>query len=147
MRVVAAPNPYKGSLAAPLAAGAIKRGVLEVWRDAEVLEVPVADGGEGTVDALVAAHGGDRVTTTVEGPLGDPVEASFGLIDGGRTAVVELAAASGLPLLPEDRRDPRLTSTFGFGQLLEAARRPGAGRPIAGSRGPGHQARRAGGGP
>ncbi|MBJ7612582.1 MAG: glycerate kinase [Candidatus Nephthysia bennettiae] len=132
MRIVAAPNPYKGSLTAPVAAGAIKRGVLEVWRDAEVLEVPVADGGEGTVDALVAAHGGERVTVTVEGPLGDPVEASFGLIDGGRTAVVELAAASGLPLVPPGRLDPRTASTYGFGQLLEAARKRAVTRVIAG---------------
>jgi glycerate kinase len=94
--------------------------------------VPVADGGEGTVDALVAAHGGERVAGTVEGPLGDPVEASFGLIDGGRTAVVELAAASGLPLVPPGRLDPRSASTYGFGQLLEAARKRAVTRVIAG---------------
>jgi glycerate kinase len=132
MRVVAAPNPFKGSLTAPMAAGAIKRGVLEVWRDAEVLEVPVADGGEGTVDALIAAHGGERITVTVEGPLGDPVEAAFGLIDQGGTAVVELAAASGLPLVPPGRRNPGSASTYGFGQLLDAARRRGVSRIVAG---------------
>ena len=132
MRVVAAPNPYKGSLSAPEAAAAIRRGVLRVWSDAEVLEVPVADGGEGTVDALVAAHGGDLVTVTVEGPLGEPVEASFGLIDEGRTAVVELAAASGLPLVPRGHENPRIASTYGFGQLLEAARMRGVGHIIAG---------------
>lgn len=131
MRVVAAPNPFKGSLSAPEAAAAIKRGVLRVWSDAEVLEVPVADGGEGTVDALVAAHGGELVTVTVEGPLGEPVEAAFGLIDGGGTAVVELAAASGLPLV-RGREDPRNASTYGFGQLLEAARKRGVERIIAG---------------
>jgi len=97
-----------------------------------VLEVPVADGGEGTVDALVAAAAGERVAITVEGPLGDPVEASYGLIDSGRTAVVELASASGLPLVPKDLRDPRVTSTFGFGQLLDSARRKGVRRIIAG---------------
>ena len=132
MRVVAAPNPYKGSLSAPEAAAAIRRGVLRVWSDAEVLEVPVADGGEGTVDALVAAHGGDLVTVTVEGPLGEPVEASFGLIDEGRTAVVELAAASGLPLVSRGHENPRIASTYGFGQLLEAARMRGVGQIIAG---------------
>jgi glycerate 2-kinase len=99
---------------------------------AEVLEVPVADGGEGTVEALVAARGGELVTVRVRGPLGDPVDAEFGLIDGGRTGVVELAAASGLPLVPPDRRDPRVTSTYGFGELLEAARRRGVRRIIAG---------------
>jgi glycerate 2-kinase len=103
-----------------------------VHPDAEVLEVPVADGGEGTVDALVAAASGELVTVTVEGPLGDPVEAAFGLIEAGRTAVVELASASGLPLVPKDLRDPGVTSTFGFGQLLDAARRKGVTRIIAG---------------
>jgi glycerate kinase len=132
MRVVAAPNPYKGSLSAPEASAAIRRGVLRVWSDAEVLEVPLADGGEGTVEALVAANGGDLVTVTVEGPLGDPLEASFGLIDRGGTAVVELAAASGLPLVPRGHENPRKASTYGFGQLLEAARRRGVSRIIAG---------------
>lgn len=91
----------------------------------------MADGGEGTLEALVAARGGELVRVQVEGPLGEPLEAAFGLIEGGRTAVVELAAASGLTLVPPERRDPRFTSTYGFGQLLEAARRHGARRIIA----------------
>jgi glycerate 2-kinase len=132
VRFLAAPNPFKGSLGAPAAAHAIALGIRDAVPEAEVIEVPVADGGEGTVEALVSAAGGELVGVRVEGPLGDPVEASFGLIDGGRTAVVELASASGLPLLPEGRRDPRFTSTFGFGQLLEAARRRGVSRLIAG---------------
>jgi glycerate 2-kinase len=132
MKLVAAPNPFKGSLGAPAAAAAIALGVLDVFPDAEVLEVPVADGGEGTVEALVAARGGELVSAVVRGPLGDPVEATFGLIDGGGTAVVELAASSGLPLVPAERRDPRITSTYGFGQVLDAARRLGARRIIAG---------------
>ena len=132
MKIVAASNPFKGSLGAPAAARAIAEGVRRALPDAEVLEVPVADGGEGTVEALVAARGGEEVGVTVEGPLGDAIEATFGLIEEGRTAVVELAASSGLPLLPTDRRDPRLTSTYGFGQVLEAARRRGVRRIIAG---------------
>lgn len=132
MRLVAAPNPFKGSLGAPAAAAAIATGVRSVFADAHVLEVPVADGGEGTVDALVAARHGELVAVDVEGPLGEAVEAAFGLIDEGRTAVVELASASGLPLVPVERRDPRVTSTYGFGQLLEAARRRGVTRIIAG---------------
>jgi glycerate kinase len=132
LRFVAAPNPFKGSLGSPAAARAIALGLRDVFPEAEVDEVPVADGGEGTVEALVSARGGELVEVRVEGPLGDPVDAGFGLIDGGRTAVVELAAASGLPLLPPERRDPRLTSTYGFGQLLEAARRRGVARVIAG---------------
>lgn len=132
MKVVVAPNPFKGSLGAPEAARAMAEGVRDAFPQAEVVEVPVADGGEGTVEALVAAGGGELVTVTVEGPLGEPVEASFGLVDGGRTAVVELAAASGLPLLADHLRDPRITSTYGFGQLLEEARRRSVSRIIAG---------------
>lgn len=132
MKVVVAPNPFKGSLGAPAAARALAEGVYDAFPQAEVIEIPVADGGEGTVEALVAAGDGELATVTVEGPLGEPVEASFGLFDHGRTAVVELAAASGLPLLPAHRRDPRITSTYGFGQLLEEARRRGARRIIAG---------------
>jgi glycerate kinase len=132
MKVVAAPNPFKGSLGAAEAAAAIARGVRQVFATAEVLEVPVADGGEGTVEALVAAHGGRLVWETVEGPLGRPVSAALGLVDGGRTAVIELAAAAGLPLVPAAERDPRRASTYGFGQLLEAARRLGVERIITG---------------
>src|SRR5262249_7250104 len=132
VRVVAAPNPYKGSLGAPAAAHAMALGIRDVFRDAEVPEVPLADGGEGTVEALVAARGGELITVTVKGPLGEPVDATFGLIDGGRAAVLELAAASGLHLLSPDRRDPRVTSTIGFGQLLEAARSRGVRHIIAG---------------
>jgi glycerate kinase len=132
MKVVVAPNEFKGSLTAVQAAAAIARGVRQVFPDAEVVEVPVADGGEGTVEALVTAHHGEYRSAQVEGPLGDTVLASFGLIDSGRTAVVEMASASGLTLIPTSRRDPRKTSTYGFGQLLEAARTTGAAGVIAG---------------
>lgn len=132
MKLVAAPNPFKGSLGAPAAAAAIARGIRLVLPEAEVLEVPVADGGEGTVEALVAAKRGSLERVRVEGPLGDPVEAELGLIDGGQTAVVELASSSGLPLVPIKSRDPRVSSTYGLGQLLEAARKRGVKRVIAG---------------
>lgn len=123
MKVVVAPNAYKGTLTASQAAAAIARGVREVFPDAEVLEVPVADGGDGTVEALVSANHGEYLTAQVEGPLGDPVKATYGRF--GSTAVVEMAAASGLAVIPPARRDPRNASTFGFGELLAAARRPG----------------------
>jgi len=132
MKVVAAPNPFKGSLGAPAAARAIARGVRRAWPEAEVAEVPVADGGEGTVEALVAAGHGEIVRVGVEGPLGDAVDAEFGLLEGGRTAVVELASSSGLPLVPSGRLDPRVASTYGFGQVLEAARSRGVSKIIAG---------------
>jgi glycerate kinase len=132
MKIIVAPNEFKGSLTAPQAAAAIARGVREVFPDAEIVEVPVADGGEGTVEALVGAHQGVFRTAEVEGPLGDPVQATFGLIGNGRTAVVEMASASGLTLIPSASRDPRKTSTYGFGQLLEAARNEGVGEIVAG---------------
>jgi glycerate kinase len=132
MKVLVAPNAFKGTLTAPQAAAAIARGVRDVFPDAEVVEVPVADGGDGTVEALVMARHGEYRTATVEGPLGDRVEARYGLIDSGRTAVVELATSSGLALIDPSRRDPRRASTYGFGQLLEAARAHGVGEIIAG---------------
>jgi glycerate kinase len=132
VKVVVAPNSFKGSLTATQAAEAMTNGVHLAMPDAEVVSVPVADGGEGTVEALVSAHGGTYQRVNVEDPLGAPVLASYGLIDRGRTAVVELASASGFALLPADRRDPRVTSTYGFGQLLDAARKAGATSIIAG---------------
>jgi glycerate 2-kinase len=132
VKVVVAPNAFKGTLTATQAATAIARGVREVFPDAEVVEVPVADGGDGTVEALVSANHGAYRSAEVAGPLGDTVEARFGLIDSGRTAVVELAAASGLTLISPDRRDARRASTYGFGQLLEVARQAGVSGIIAG---------------
>jgi len=132
LKIVVAPNSFKGSLSATQAAMAIAKGVREALPDADVVEIPVADGGEGTVEALVTAHDGTYGWVNVEGPLGDPVLASYGLIDGGTTAVVELASASGFALVSQARRDVRRTSTFGFGQLLEAARKSGVGSIIAG---------------
>lgn len=132
MKIVVAPNSFKGSLSASQAAAAIARGVRQAFPDAEVVEVPVADGGDGTVEALVSARGGSYRTAKVEGPLGDPVEARYGLIDAGRTAVIELATASGLVLISDDRRDARRASTYGFGQLLDAARQDRAGTILAG---------------
>jgi glycerate kinase len=132
MKIVVAPNAFKGSLSAPEAAAAIARGVREVLPDAEIVEIPVADGGDGTVEALVSAHHGTFHSVEVEGPLGDPVTAVYGLIDSGKTGVVELASASGLILIPPHERDPRRTSTYGFGQLLEAVRSAGVATIVAG---------------
>ncbi len=132
MKVVVAPNSFKGSLSASEAAAAIARGVRAAIPDAEVIEIPVADGGEGTVDALVSSRKGTYKDVEVEGPLSDPVRATYGLIDGGRTGVVELASASGLTLIPIEKRDPRQASTYGFGQLLEAVRKQGVASIIAG---------------
>jgi glycerate kinase len=99
----------------------MERGILAVFPEAEVLKVPIADGGEGTVEALVAATGGRLMHAQVRGPLGEPVRAHWGISGDGSTAFLEMASASGLPLVPRDRRDPRITSTFGTGELMKAA--------------------------
>jgi glycerate kinase len=132
LKIIVAPNAFKGSLSAKQVAIAITRGVREVLPDAEVIEIPVADGGEGTVEALVSARHGTYRSVSVEGPLGEPVWASYGLIDDGRTAVVELASASGFALVQQASRDVGKASTYGFGQLLEAARQAGAESVVAG---------------
>jgi len=105
-------------------------GVHMALPDADVVCVPVADGGEGTVRALVAATGGNLEHSTVTGPLGEPVEAEWGLLGDG--AVIEMAAASGLPLVPADQRDPTLATTFGTGELLLAALDRGVRRILLG---------------
>ena len=132
MRVVIAPDKFKGSLTALEAAEAMARGLSRVDPSAEIDRVPMADGGEGTVVALVAATGGSYRTVTVTGPLGDPVVASFGLLGDGRTAVLEMASASGLWLVPPALRDPLRATTRGTGQLLLAALEAGARRVIVG---------------
>src|SRR5258708_26137416 len=106
MKIVVAPNSFKGSLSASQAAAAIARGVRAALPDAEVLEIPVADGGDGTVEALVSARKGMYRSVEVEGPLRDQVHASYGLLDDSRPGVVELAAARGLTLIPAGERDP-----------------------------------------
>lgn len=118
MHLVIAPDSFKQSLDARLAAEAIAEGVRQADPHATVDLCPIADGGEGTVDALVAATDGALHTSRVTGPLGEPVEATWGTLGGGDTAVIEMAAAAGLHLVPPDRRDPTKTTTFGVGELI-----------------------------
>ncbi len=132
MRIVIAPNAFKGSLSALEAADAIAEGVRAAAADADLVLVPIADGGDGTVEALVAATRGERRTLRVRGPLGDPVNADYGLIDGGSTAVIEMAKAAGLALVPPEKRDPRVTTTYGVGELLQRAYDQGARHYIVG---------------
>ena len=131
MRIVIAPQEFKGSLTAIQAAQAIADGLRRGLPDADPVLVPMADGGPGTVDAVVTAKGGRWLETTVRDPLGAPVDAAWGIV-AGDTAVVEMAAASGLLLVPEARRDPRVTSTYGTGQLIAAALAAGCRRIIVG---------------
>jgi glycerate kinase len=132
MKILIAPDSFKGSLTAPEVAAAMAAGFRRVYPDAELVELPLSDGGPGTVDAMVAATGGRRETRRVRGPLGEPVDAAFGVLGDGITAVVEMAAASGLTLVPGDRRDPRSASTFGTGELITAALDAGCRKLIIG---------------
>lgn len=132
VRVVIAPDKFKGTLTAPQVARALATG----WRrgdpGAKVEEVPVADGGEGTLHTLLAALGGKAQSVRVTGPLGDPIDAEYGIVSTreGTLGIVEMAKASGLALLGRDRRDPLRASTFGTGQLILAACRHGPNRII-----------------
>ncbi len=121
MHIVVAPDSYKGSLTAVAVAAAMEQGILTVYPEAKVSKVPIADGGEGTVEALVTATGGEIIRQYVTGPLGDNTEAHWGILGDGKTAVIEMAAASGLTLIARDKRDPRLATTYGTGQLIKAA--------------------------
>ncbi len=132
MKIVIAPDSYKESLSALEVAQAIEAGFREVFPHADYVLVPVADGGEGTVDAMVAATQGRRLELDVSGPLGDTVQAFYGLSGDGQTAVIEMAAASGLMLVPPARRNPLLTSSRGTGELIAAALDAGARRFILG---------------
>jgi glycerate kinase len=137
MKVVVAPQALKGSLEGGAVGAAIAAGIRAVAPAAEITVIPVADGGEGTVRALVAATGGELRVAEVTGPLGEPVRAEYGLLGqssalGGRTAVIEMAAASGLPLVPPGQRDPLRATTYGTGELLRAALDAGCERILIG---------------
>jgi glycerate kinase len=125
MKIVIAPDKFKGALGAPEVAAALANGVLRVFPDAQVRLLPVADGGEGTVHALVTATQGRLVPVTVTGPLGIPVLAVYGILGDGRTAVIEMASASGLALVPDAERNPLYTTTYGTGELMLHALRAG----------------------
>ncbi len=131
MKIVIAPDSFKESLSAPEVAQAIARGWLAVYPNAEIVLCPMADGGEGTVDAVLAATGGERREQVVQGPLATPVTAHWGWLGDG-TAVIEMAAASGLHHVPSGQRDPRVTSSYGTGELIIAALDAGATRIILG---------------
>ncbi|EJH4502980.1 glycerate kinase [Cronobacter sakazakii] len=120
-KIVIAPDSFKESLSAMDVAKAIEAGFREIYPQAHYVCVPMADGGEGTVEAMVAATGGQIITTPVTAPLGNKVDGFFGLLGDGETAVVEMAAASGLHLVPTAQRDPRITTSYGTGELILAA--------------------------
>lgn len=121
MKILIAPDSFKGALSAFDAAAAIAKGIKDVDPEAEIIKIPLADGGEGTVESLTAATGGTLIPVKVKDPLLRDITASFGILGDRNTAVIEISAASGLALLTEAEHNPLLTSTYGTGQLIKAA--------------------------
>lgn len=121
MKIVIAPDSYKESLSALDVATAIEQGFSEIFPDAEYVKIPVADGGEGTVEAMVEATEGRIVRISVTGPLGEQVEGFYGLAGDEKSAFIEMAAASGLELVPQEKRDPLKTTSWGTGELIRHA--------------------------
>jgi len=130
MKIVIAPDSFKDSLSAEKVADAIAAGVAEVLPHAHLVKCPMADGGEGTVEAIVAAGNGQLRRNQVQGPLGEPVEAHWGWLPDSHTAIIEMAEASGLQLVAPAQRDACISSTYGTGELIRAALDAGARRII-----------------
>ena len=132
MKIVIAPDSYKESLSASEVAQAIDKGFREIFPDAHYVSVPVADGGEGMVEAMIAATQGIEHVARVTGPLGEKVNASWGMSGDGKTAFIEMAAASGLALVPPEKRNPLITTSRGTGELILQALESGARNIIIG---------------
>ncbi|WP_321833011.1 glycerate kinase [Pseudomonas kulmbachensis] len=130
MKIVIAPDSFKDSLSAEKVADAIAAGLAEVLPHAHLVKCPMADGGEGTVEAIVAAGNGQLRRNQVQGPLGEPVEAHWGWLPDSHTAIIEMAEASGLQLVAPAQRDACISSTYGTGELIRAALDAGARRVI-----------------
>ncbi|QSH40880.1 glycerate kinase [Lentisphaerota bacterium ZTH] len=118
MKIIIAPDSYKGCMRSSDICKKIESGILQVLPDADIVKMPMADGGEGTVDAIVLSTGGSFKQLTVSGPLGNPVTATYGISGDGQKAVIEMAAASGIELLESHMLNPLKTSTFGTGELI-----------------------------
>ena len=131
MKFILIPDSFKGTLSSAQICGIIKEKVDLHFPGAESVSVPVADGGEGSVDAFITAVGGTKVMVPVKGPYFEDIESYYGLIDNGNTAVIEMAAAAGLPMV-EDRKNPKKTTTYGVGQLILAAAESGVKKIIVG---------------
>lgn len=132
MKIVIAPDSFKGSCSAVKAANAIEKGIFKVRKEACIHKIPMADGGEGTVEAIIMAAGGDIRKVEVTGPLGERVRAFYGVLKDGKTGVIEMAAASGLVLVPLEKRNPLKTTSFGTGELIKHAIRVGCTKLIIG---------------
>jgi len=132
MKIVLAPDSFKGNLTSLQVAAALEKGIRRVLPDAKCIKVPMADGGEGTVQSLVDATGGKFIRKKVTGPAGKPVTAHYGLLADGKTAVIEMAEASGLPYVNGREKNPMKTTTFGTGELILDAINKGANEIIIG---------------
>ena len=121
MKISIAIDSFKGSLSSVDAGNGVKEGILRVYPDAEIVVSPVADGGEGTVDALVSGLGGQKRIVEVTGPLGEPVTSEYGIIPETGTAVIEMASAAGITLISDEERNPLNTTTYGVGELIKDA--------------------------
>lgn len=121
MKILIAPDKFRGSLSALRVADSIEKGILKIFPKAIIEKVPMADGGEGTVESLVDATGGKIIKTKAKDPLGRDIESFYGILGDGKTAVIEMAAASGLYLLKDYERNPMITTTYGTGQLIKDA--------------------------
>lgn len=130
-RILLVPDSFKGTLSSRQVCSTMKEQVERFFPGEEVLSLPVADGGEGSVDAFLEAVGGQKKTVRVTGPLGEPMESFYGILADGKTAVIEMAACAGLPLV-EGRENPEKATTYGVGELLLAARDAGCREVILG---------------
>lgn len=129
-KVVLIPDSFKGTISSQEVCEIVARQVLRFHPEAEVISIPVADGGEGTVDCFLLSQPGERVSAQVKGPYFEDITADYALLDGGKTAVVEIASCAGLPMV-DGRKNPKMTTTYGFGQLILDAARRGATRIVA----------------
>lgn len=120
-KIIIAPDSFKGSLTSVEVANAIELGIRRVAPNCEIVKVPIADGGDGTMDTLVSALEGEKIKIRVHNPLMRPIEAEYGLVKNGETAVIEMATASGLTLLSKEEQNPSITTTFGTGEIIKDA--------------------------
>jgi glycerate 2-kinase len=132
MKLLIAPDSFKESMTAEEVCEYIEKGFRKVFPAIDVQKLPIADGGEGTVRSLVSGTGGKFVSLTVRGPLGSPVKGTYGMLGDGKTAVIEMAAASGLHYVPVRERNPMITTSFGTGELIKHAVTAGARKIILG---------------
>ena len=132
MKVVVAIDSFKGSLTSLQAGEAAKAGILDAFPTAEVIVRPLADGGEGTVEALTLGMGGELRTVTVTGPLDEPVSCTYGVLPEKTTAIIEMSGAAGITLIPPEKRDPLRATTYGVGEVLVDAIQRGCRNFIVG---------------